>query len=138
MLPSKATAASRGTVTASSSQAAATFTIRAIPMPPTILEYILDNISVLRRLQRDRDMLEERTLGSEALDLEEEQPIDVQGDVERTPTVKPENYWTTLQERCQQVGGDWADLADRIWAFGPHGAGGCLLIDSRVSSPPNS
>jgi ribosome assembly protein 1 len=138
MLPSKATTGPRGTVVASSSQDAVVFTIRAVPIPSSILEFILDNISVLRRLRRDRDMSEDGTIGSDALDIDEDQPVDVQGDVERTPTVKPEHYWTTLQEKCQEAGGDWTNVTDRIWAFGPHGAGGCLLVDSRVSSSPNS
>jgi len=37
-----------------------------------------------------------------------------------------------LEEVCKKAGGDWdKGIVDRIWAFGPLKAGGCLLIDAR-------
>lgn len=138
MAPTKSTSGSRGVVTGSSSQGHVKFAIRAMPMPPIILDYILDNLSVLRRLRRERDLLEEGNISADGQDLEEDQDVDLQGEFERTPTVKPEHYWTTLQQKCKEAGGEWANVADRIWAFGPHGAGGCLLVDSRSISSPHS
>jgi ribosome assembly protein 1 len=138
MAPTKAVGAPRGTVVGSSSQALVKFIIRALPMPQIISDYVLDNLSVLRRLRRERDLSEDGDVAENAEDFNENQDVDLQGDVERTPTVKPEHYWTTLQQKCIDAGGDWAGIADRIWAFGPHGAGGCLLVDSRPSLSPNS
>jgi ribosome assembly protein 1 len=138
MLPSKAVSGARGSVEGSSSQGVVKFMIRALPIPVALLTYILDNISILRRLRRERDLTEDNNITSDALDVEDDQPVDVQGDVERTPTVKPEHYWTTLQEKCKEAGGDWVNIADQIWAFGPHGAGGCLLVDSRSPVSTNS
>jgi ribosome assembly protein 1 len=64
--------------------------------------------------------------------------VDSTGEADRTPTVKPDQYWTTLAQLCTKAGGEWADVADRTIAFGPNGAGGCLLIDSRPGSSSSS
>jgi len=52
--------------------------------------------------------------------------------------VKLENFWEGLKEVCQEVGGEWKELEETIWAFGPQGAGGCVLVDARKGASPNS
>jgi ribosome assembly protein 1 len=136
MAPSKAGSSPRGTVTSSTAHDSIKFKLRAVPIPSALLEFILDNLSILRRLRRERDLDEDATGSAE--DVDDDREIDTQGDVERTPTVKPDQYWRTLQQRCSEAGGEWADVADRIWAFGPQSAGGCLLIDARPTSSPQS
>lgn len=32
---------------------------------------------------------------------------------------------------ARRLGGEWADVVDRVWAFGPQRVGSCMLIDSR-------
>ncbi|KAF7768579.1 hypothetical protein Agabi119p4_7822 [Agaricus bisporus var. burnettii] len=49
----------------------------------------------------------------------------------RNPSVKPEQFWDALQDKCKEVGGEWEGITDKVWAFGPQRAGGCLLIDAR-------
>jgi hypothetical protein len=58
----------------------------------------------------------------------------------RKPSVRPDQFWTGLEGVCKQIGGDWdKNVVDRIWTFGPHKAGGCLLIDARKDvKNPNS
>jgi len=101
-----------------------TFTTRAVPIPPPILEFILENLVTLKTLIQDkRDQQIE----------EEEQDIELHGDVIRKPTVGPAQFWDVFAEKCKDVGGDWEGVAAKTWAFGPQKAGGCLLIDTRNS-----
>lgn len=127
----------RGLVNGSSTQGLVKFSIRAIPLPKSLLEFILDNISILKRLQRER----RNALGGSAEDQDQDKEDDYadhersyedSGEMFRNPTVRPEQFWTALEGVCKKVGGDWdKDVVDRIWAFGPLKAGGCLLIDAR-------
>ena len=65
---------------------------------------------------------------------------DDSGETFRKPTVRPDRFWSALEDICAKAGGDWdKTIVDRIWAFGPHKAGGCLLIDARKNiKSPNS
>ena len=128
----------RGLVNGSSTQGLVKFSIRSVPLPKPLLEFILDNIPILKRLQRER----KNALGSSAEDgdqdkedddyIDQERSYDGSGETLRKPTVRPDQFWTALEEVCKKAGGDWdKGVVDRIWAFGPLRAGGCLLIDSR-------
>ncbi|TFK40717.1 P-loop containing nucleoside triphosphate hydrolase protein [Crucibulum laeve] len=129
MAPNKTSGASRGTIRSVSALNIVTFTIRASPLPRLILDFVLDNIVTLKKLQYERRMQQQ---GQEkATEEEVHEGIDVYGDIVRKPTVKPENFWNALKEKCKEAGGEWEDITDRIWAFGPQNAGGCMLIDAR-------
>lgn len=120
MAPTKTPNAARGTMRGSSANQVVTFTIRAVPIPPTILDFLLENLMVLRTLiHRDQQM------------EEEEQDVDLHGDVIRKSTINPDQFWDFFAEKCKDVGGDWEDVAAKTWAFGPQKAGTCLLIDAR-------
>lgn len=116
----------------------AKFTIRAVPLPTAILELLLDNLAILRRMQQERRAGEQEGSGNhDEDDTGGDEDYDVQGDFIKKPTIKAEEFWPTLDKTCKEVGGEWADLADKIWAFGPQRMGTCLLIDGR-SGRPNS
>ncbi|KAJ7601116.1 translation elongation factor 2 [Mycena floridula] len=126
MAPPKTPNAVRGTAHGSSSQGVVTFTIRASPLPPVLLEFILDNILTLRKLMQsraDREKDDELMEGLEALDK--------QGDVVRKPSINPEQFWVALKEKCREVGGEWDSVPDKIWSFGPQNAGSCIFVDNR-------
>ena len=136
----------RGLVNGSSTQGLVKFSIRAIPLPKPLLEFVLDNSSILKRLQRER----KNALGGFTEDDDRNKVDDDDSDRERSqddseetfrkPTVRLDQFWTALEKVCKRVGGDWEKgIIDRIWAFGPHRAGGCLLVDARKSvKAPNS
>lgn len=136
----------RGLVNGSSAQGLVKFSIRAAPLPKSLLEFILDNISILKRIQRERrnapgGPAEGRDQDRQGDDYAgPERSYDDSGETFRKPTVRPEQFWTRLEEACKKVGGDWdKGIVDRIWAFGPHEAGGCLLVDARKNiKTPNS
>jgi len=140
MTPPKTTGASRGTVHGSSAHGVVKFTLRASPMPESLMTFLQDNLSVIRKLSGQRKQKGETT---EALtvaqkDDELDEGVDLHGDVIRKPTTRPDNFWTSLEGVCNQLGGEWRNLADEIWAFGPHSAGGCILVDARAGDAVSS
>ncbi|KAF9046496.1 P-loop containing nucleoside triphosphate hydrolase protein [Panaeolus papilionaceus] len=122
MAPTKTPGAPRGTIHGSSSAQAVTFTLRASPIPRDLLDFILENVETIRALGASRNAQGEQ---------KDEENVDVYSDVVRKPTVTPEGFWDALEAKCKAVGAEWEGLADKVWAFGPHKAGGCLLVDAR-------
>ena len=119
--------ARRGTIQSTSSQQVVSFTVRAAPVPTSILEFILDNLATWKSLQHDREIQQGHSV--------DEEEVDNYGELIRKPTVSPEQFWDVFAQKCREVGGEWADVADKTWGFGPQKAGGCLLIDARSPKP---
>jgi ribosome assembly protein 1 len=132
MAPPKTVNAPRGTIRGTTSQNHIRFTIRTVPLPKDILEFILDNLAPLKMLQL------ERSSGRSHITADDDIEFDVLEDTLRRPSVKPEQFWAALTEKCKLAGGHWEGMADKIWAFGPQKAGGCILVDSRNTSTPQS
>jgi len=124
MAPTKIPNAPRGTTRGQSSHQVVSFTIRACPLPSGILKFILENLTILKALQHNKNSDEGRA-------LDEELEIDHHDDVVRKPTVGPDQFWDAFAQKCREAGPDWEHVAERTWAFGPQKAGGCLLIDAR-------
>ncbi|RDB18085.1 Ribosome assembly protein 1 [Hypsizygus marmoreus] len=137
MAPTKTQNAPRGTIHGVSSLSIVKFTIRASPLPRPILDFILQNIVVLKKLQQERNAKDSQETQDKEL-AEEQSGVDIHGDIVRKPSVSPEQFWDALHSICKEAGGEWVDVVDRIWAFGPQKAGGCLLIDARKSAIPFS
>ena len=134
MAPPKSAPARRGTIHGSAGHNLVKFTIRAAPLPKGIWELLRDNLTLLR--QQERKSREEGREGADNsadnADLDDEtDEVDLQGEVLKRPTVRADQFWTVFDEKCKAAGGDWADVAEHLWAFGPQSAGTCLLIDSR-------
>ncbi|KAF9236515.1 P-loop containing nucleoside triphosphate hydrolase protein [Melanogaster broomeanus] len=115
----------RGTIKGASPHNLVTFTLRSAPLPEGILLFIQRNITTLRALLQERNASDQGR-------------HEMQGDVLHTPSVTPEQFWDAFEENCKEAGGEWSDIVDRIWAFGPQSAGGCLLIDARKDAAPLS
>ncbi|KAI0372238.1 translation elongation factor 2 [Pilatotrama ljubarskyi] len=128
--------ARRGTIHGAAAHDLVKFTIRAVPLHPVIREFLVDNLAILRRMQQERKAGEDASKTDEDdRAAEEDENYDVHGDYIKKPNVKVEQFWPTLEEKCRQAGGEWADIVDKIWAFGPQRMGSCLLIDSRPGKP---
>jgi ribosome assembly protein 1 len=123
MAPVKTANAARGTMRGWSAHKVVSFTIRAVPIPPSILDFILDNLMTLKTLIQDKR--------DQQIEEEEERDIDLHGDVIRKSTISPGQFWDVFAEKCKDIGGEWKDVAAKTWAFGPQKSGGCLLIDAR-------
>ncbi|KAG2145893.1 P-loop containing nucleoside triphosphate hydrolase protein [Suillus clintonianus] len=137
MAPTKTPNAARGTIQGGSSQNLVTFSIRSAPVPDVILQFLLHNLTTLRELQQDGQTDRETSGGSIDI-VSENELVGVQGDVLHTPSVRADQFWNALEERCNEAGGEWAKICDRIWSFGPRYAGGCVLIDNRKDTTPLS
>jgi len=132
MAAPKTPGAPRGTVHGSSFQNLVTFTIRAIPLPEPVTDFLRSNLTIVKRLLADRT----HSLGESS--VEEADEAATIGDILRIPTVHPDQFWDAFQAKCEEGGPDWAGIADNIWAMGPQAAGECLLIDSRKSQERQS
>lgn len=130
MAPIKTLGAPRGTIKGSSALNIVQFTVRAAPIPAVILDYILENVSILKKLQREYTAKQAGKQEDE-IEAQEEEVQDHHGDVVRKPTATKEKFWTLLEEKCKEAGSEWDGISDKVWAFGPQKAGGCLLVDAR-------
>jgi ribosome assembly protein 1 len=130
----------RGVVNGSSVNSLVKFSLRAVPLPKSLLDFILQNVSILKRLQQERESRENDSIApvTDDVDFEDGDRMDTYGEIARKPTVKTDQFWSTLEEQCKKQGGEWVDIVDKIWAFGPQQAGGCILVDARKDSVPNS
>ncbi|KZT11987.1 translation elongation factor 2 [Laetiporus sulphureus 93-53] len=120
----KISGARRGTIHGSIPNNLVKFTIRAAPLPKKLTEFLLDNLATLKLMDYEQ--------GTERVQLaQENEEYDVQGEIMRKPSIKPEEFWRALVDVCKEVGGEWADVVDRVWAFGPQRVGSCMLVESR-------
>ncbi|KAG8908436.1 Cytoplasmic GTPase/eEF2-like protein (ribosomal biogenesis) [Tulasnella sp. 403] len=126
MPPPKIPNAPRGTINGTSAQGLVTFTIRATPLPAAITEFLLANVSILKRLHRDPHAQSKKT--GETVNPEDAEE-GVSDEVAREATVKPNDFWPTLDGLFKKAGAEWADVADKLWAFGPHRVGPNILVD---------
>ncbi|GAA5902803.1 hypothetical protein JCM5296_002886 [Sporobolomyces johnsonii] len=125
MAPPKTQGQPRGTTRGSVQSGLVTFSVRAVPLPADITNFLSVNMPTIKRLQRDR-----------RVGKADEEADDVAGDaVEGVELVKPEEFWPKLEALLKAAGRDWAGLADQIWAFGPRRIGANMLIDRTEGSP---
>lgn len=123
MAPNKVPNEPRGTIHGQSSQQVVSFTIRARPLPDVVLDFILDNLSIIKALQRKVSYTQAHQ--------GETQEFDKVDYLSRKPSVNPEHFWEAFSEKCKEAGSEWEELVDRTWSFGPQNAGGCILVDAR-------
>lgn len=143
MAPTKTPNALRGTIRGVSSNNVVNFSIRAVPLPRIIVDFLLDNILALKKLQQEKKAKETNKSVEHARELEDDvgllhNGVDTQGDLHVKHSVQPEQFWNVLREKFAEAGPEWDGQVDRIWTFGPHSAGGCVLIDARKDIIPNS
>ena len=127
MATPKTAGAARGTIHGTVFSGLVTFTIRAIPLPPKITEFLLNNTTTMAK------MLSQRGEGNDEMD--EQDGLEAAAGT-HAPTagrmMSSVEFWTELEGLMGKPGGDWAGAADRIWCFGPKRLGANVLLD-----PPN-
>lgn len=144
MPPPKTPNAKRGTIHGSVTQNAIKFTIRAAPLPSLLVRFLQASVPILKRVNNLRNA--EADSGSRAADEEIMREGDLSvggydaGGAERASGIEgvgvglqeeERQFWDTFEARCAEAGGEWAQIAHRVWAFGPRRAGSCVLIDAR-------
>ena len=120
MAPPKTAGALRGTVHGSILNGLVTFTVRALPLPPTIIDFLQMNTASVAEM-----------LSHEQADLDELMDDPESGDLNRA--LPATEFWAQLENLLSKAGGDWAGAADRTWSFGPKRVGANLLLDPASS-----
>lgn len=142
MAPPKSGNAKRGTMRGASAMNLVRCTIRAAPLPKEVWEFLRDNLALLRQMNQERKYREEAEIipTREVTDTDggDEDEVDLHGEVIKRPSVKPDEFWRVFQDVCAKAGGEWADMVEKLWAFGPQRAGTCVLVDSRAEGQSNS
>ncbi|KAJ8296482.1 Elongation factor-like GTPase 1 [Rhodotorula toruloides] len=125
MAPPKTPNQPRGTILGTVQSGLVTFTLRAVPLPSDITDFLNANMSTLKRLQQDRRSGKTEEEGDTAA-------TDAPGGAE---VVSPEEFWPRFEEVLSKAGREWAGLADKVWAFGPRRVGPNMLVDRTEGSP---
>ncbi|WWC70408.1 uncharacterized protein I206_104358 [Kwoniella pini CBS 10737] len=123
MAPPKTAGAPRGTVNGSILNGLVTYNIRAVPLPPKIIEFLLSQTNTIgSMLVQKRDQINEEDENQEERDAGE-------ATTEQSRKLTPEQFWAELEGLFNKAGPDWAGAADRIWSFGPKRMGANILLD---------
>lgn len=117
MNSSRSTLEARGRFAGSSVASLVNVTIRAALLPPKVVEFLQSHASTIANLMVEGGGEEARMEGV---------PNASEGNVH---VVGPKEFWVKLEELLKASGGEWQDVADSIWAFGPKRVGPNLLID---------
>jgi ribosome assembly protein 1 len=129
MAPPKTAGAVRGTAHGSVFSGLVTFTLRALPIPPKITQFLLDNTATMARMLSTRS-------GSDA-EMDEQDELEAGEGHQGQNThrlMSPEQFWSELEDLCKSAGGEWVGAAERIWSFGPKRLGANVLLDPQGKS----
>lgn len=120
MAPPKTSGAPRGTVHGTALQGAVHFTLRVMPLPSRVTDFLVMNGPTIRRMQR-------RGRHEEDDDVQAVRTHDNEEDEVRRVSVRqfPEAWRQVLQ----QAGGEWAEWVEAVYAFGPKHVGPNVLLD---------
>lgn len=126
--PPKTTGEARGTMHGTALQGAMSFTIRAVPMPTLLTDFLTVNASTIRRMRRRRHGADDEDEGG-GEGMRDVREDDDDADVARRVPVSM--FWDELGKVLERVGGEWAGAAMHITAFGPKHVGPNVLLDPR-------
>lgn len=121
----KTEGAQRGTIQGTTSGGHVSYTIRAMPLPQKVANFLLANARTIKRLlQRDRPHQEGDQEASAAA---------ASGEVlqQSSGEVRTDVFFEKLDGILTQCGPQWRGLVDRIWSLGPRRTGPNLLVDMR-------
>lgn len=124
MAPPKTKDAPRGTIHGSLFNGLVTYTIRALPLPEPVTDFLSVHTATIANLQT-------RTQGDSVVDYDEMDASDAQG---QARMLAPEQFWTELEGLFRKAGPEWTGAADRIWTFGSKRVGPNVLLDPEGKS----
>lgn len=123
MAPVKTQGAARGTIHGSVYDGLVEFTLRAAPLPPAVIEFLVAHQSTIGSF-----LVQRRRGAEDAEDDEDRADADEAAD-SATRHLTPEQFWAELATRFDEAGGEWVGAADRVWSFGPKKVGANVLLD---------
>lgn len=125
----------RGTVTGVTASNQITIRIRVRPLPRAVTEFLDKNAAAIRRLYSERRAEEEEArkaddqARSDSIAQDDDEGVTTNG----TSTLSLAEFRRELQQAFQGVKGEreiWANVIDKIAAFGPRRVGPNILIDA--------
>lgn len=122
MAPPKTKDAPRGTVHGDLFSGLVTYTIRAVPLPPKVIEFLLANTSTISNMSA-------HGADHDAEDAQEKRDAAEGTQESQTRNLTTEQFWKELEVLFASSGPEWAGAADRIWSFGPKRMGANILLD---------
>ncbi|WVO16366.1 hypothetical protein L204_104041 [Cryptococcus depauperatus] len=125
MAAPKTRGASRGTIHGNVMNGLVSFTIRAVPLPQLVTDFLLAHQNTVSRMLSHSD-----TNVWEDMQQREDDGIERENEGQNEErALTPEQFWTQLEMLFKKAGPDWADAANRIWSFGPKRVGANVLLD---------
>ena len=123
----------RGTVIGVTTSKQVTIRLRVRPLPDSVTEFLEKNAGAIRRLYSEKKAAEEGTQAGIAEDeAKDEQEIDSELPAAQDGMLSLLDFREKLRSIFSEVKGEgdvWADVVEKICAFGPRRTGPNLLID---------
>jgi len=126
----------RGTISGTS-QSLIRYTVRTVPLPQPLVALLTSNVALLQRLVREGDGSDKPSdndqdeTAADQLDKEEEAEAADGEALVNASLMRSEDFHEALKKTFAEVGGEWKDLYESVWMFGPHGSGSNILLDRR-------
>lgn len=120
MAPPKTKDAPRGTIHGSLFNGLVAYTIRALPLPEPVIDFLSAHTATIANL-----------LSHSAGDGDELDASDAQG---QARLLAPEQFWAELEGLFNDAGAEWVGAAERIWTFGSKRVGPNVLLDPEGKS----
>ncbi|WVQ82433.1 hypothetical protein IAT38_004561 [Cryptococcus sp. DSM 104549] len=124
MAPPKTAGAPRGTIHGTVLNGLVNFTLRAIPLPPAVIDFLLAHSSTISNM-----LVQRRTRTEDDAERDASEDADAGEGGAEGKALSPEQFWTQLEGLLAKAGGEWVGAADRIWSFGPKRMGANVLLD---------
>lgn len=142
MPPPKSKDQPRGTISGSVLSGLVCFTLRAVPLPEPIQNYLVQRGDVMRRISLRREDKENfiSSLSTTTTDPIDDAQYGQTTDISQSSSESDLAFWTGLEEVCKGcadstgAGVDFSKLVGSIWAFGPKRSGPNLLLDRMAGS----
>lgn len=131
MAPPKTEGAPRGTIDATVSGGVIKYRLRAMPLPKTIVDFLIANTRIIRRLLQKEKLQGAASAGSAATNSNVEEDAQEASESSTSREVRLDAFWDTLAEVCDAAGSQWRGIANQVWSLGPRRIGPNLLIDAR-------
>lgn len=126
MPPPKTEGAQRGTIHAKTAGGQVQLTVRAVPLPTEVADFLLINSRVIKRLLQ-REHHQDGGVASEAVEDKEGEGAIQQDERE----VKMDVFWDKLDSLLAKSGSMWKGITSAIWSLGPRRSGPNMLVDKR-------
>ncbi|CAI6340896.1 unnamed protein product [Periconia digitata] len=141
MSPPKDPELPRGTVVTATASKQVSLRLRVRPLPPSVTEFLSKNSGAIKRLYSEKRDAEERQRIAEDIPAEssgvEQDGMEEAEQLETGHTLSLVDFKKGLEDAFKEAKGQrdiWADVIEKIAAFGPRRIGPNILVDATADS----